>query len=48
MSHLYNQNNTEIITCNEKTVEAIKQHVRLLTLFLKETSSLTESYILVS
>ncbi|KFM80910.1 hypothetical protein X975_03019, partial [Stegodyphus mimosarum] len=36
----------DILVCNNKTVDDIKRHARLLTVFLHESSFLTEAYIL--
>ncbi|KAG8193061.1 hypothetical protein JTE90_028173 [Oedothorax gibbosus] len=36
----------EILICNDKTIDQFKLYAELLTLFLKETSFFTESYIL--
>ncbi|XP_054721792.1 methyltransferase-like protein 25B [Uloborus diversus] len=36
----------EIIVCDQRTIESIKHHVKLITVFLKHSSILTEAYIL--
>lgn len=46
MNEYYFKMNSEIVICNKKNVENIRRHAKLLTLFLRETSKLTESYIL--
>lgn len=47
MNFLINHNPSDLLICNEETVEQIKQFAKLLTMFLQENSKLTDSYILV-